>query len=220
MTNRTITMTSSLYDYLLSVSLREASVLKHLRQTTSKLPDCEKQISPEEGQFLAFLVQLIGARKTLELGTYTGYSALAVALALPANGKVVTLDIDEKTTKIAKDFWMQAGVSHKIELKIGSALETLDQLIKNGEENSFDFAFIDADKGNYIHYYEKALKLVRKGGVIAVDNVLWHGFVADPNAQDKRTNAIREFNKQVHLDERVTLSMVPIADGITLLRKR
>lgn len=220
MTNRTIAMTDPLYHYLLSVSLREAPVLRHLRQVTAKLPGHQMQISPEEGQFLAFLVQLIGARKTLELGTYTGYSALSVALALPHGATVVTCDIDKKSTDVAKEFWLQAGVSHKVDLRLGPALETLEQLIKNGEENSFDFAFIDADKANYVNYYEKTLKLIRKDGLIAVDNVLWDGFVADTTINDNQTNAIRAFNQHVHQDERVALTLIPIADGVTLLRKR
>ncbi len=220
MSNSTVLMTDQLYNYFLSVSLREAAVLKHLRQITSKLPGAQMQISPEQGQFLAFLVQLIGARKTLELGTFTGYSTLAVALALPHDGKIITCDIDKKNTDIAQDFWQQAGVFHKIDLRLAKALETLDILLQNGEENSFDFAFIDADKINYIQYYEKTLRLIRKGGLIAIDNVLWDGLVADPNNNDKQTIAIRELNQYLHTDERVALTLVPMTDGMTLLRKR
>ena len=168
---------------------------------------------------MALLVQLIGAKKTLEIGVYTGYSALAVALALPPDGQIVACDISEEYTAIARRYWQLAGVAHKIDLHIAPALETLNQLLKD-QAQTFDFAFIDADKSNYEHYYERALQLVRSGGLIAIDNVLWSGRVADPQVQDNRTQAIRALNHKLHQDQRVTISLVPIADGLTLARKK
>ena len=178
------------------------------------------QIAPEQGQFMALLIELIGARKTLELGTFTGYSAAAVALALPNDGKVITCDIDETTAKVAQQFWEQAGVAHKIDLRLGPAVQTLDELLTQRQADTFDFAFIDADKENYAVYYEKCLQLVRKGGLIAIDNTLWSGAVADNQNQEKTTLAIRALNEMIYHDQRVSLSLVPIADGLTLARKR
>ena len=178
------------------------------------------QISPEQGQFMALLAQLMGAKKTLEIGVFTGYSALAVALALPDDGKVIACDISEEYTAIAKDFWERAGVSEKIDLRIAPALETLDQLISEDETGSFDLAFIDADKRNYENYYERALRLLRPGGLILIDNVLWSGKVVDPTITDKQTQAIREFNQKLHQDSRISLSLIAIADGLTLVLKR
>ena len=208
-----------LYDYIQSVSLREPIVLTQLRQETAKLPMSRMQIAPEQGQLMALLVKLIGAKKTLDIGVFTGYSALAVALALPDDGKIIACDRDTRYTDMAKSYWEEAGVAHKIDLRIAPALETLDKLIAEGQENSFDFAFIDADKRNYTNYYERALILVRSGGLIAIDNVLWSGRVADPQDDDKRTVAIREFNQKLHRDRRVDISLLPIADGLTLARK-
>jgi predicted O-methyltransferase YrrM len=168
---------------------------------------------------MAWLVQLMGARKTLDIGVFTGYSALAVALALPEDGQVIACDRDPNATKIAQDYWQKAGVSHKIHLKLAPALDSLDELIAQGETGCFDFAFIDADKRNYANYFEKSLTLLRTGGVIAIDNVLWSGRVADPNDEDQRTQSIREFNSALHRDERIALSVLPIADGLTLARK-
>jgi predicted O-methyltransferase YrrM len=178
------------------------------------------QISPEQGQFMALLVQLMGAKKTLEIGVFTGYSALAVALALPVDGKVIACDISEEYTAIAKDFWGRAGVSEKIDLRIAPALETLEKLIAEGETGSFDLAFIDADKRSYENYYERALTLLRPGGLILIDNVLWSGKVTDPTITDKQTQAIREFNQKIHQDSRISLSVMAIADGLTLALKR
>jgi predicted O-methyltransferase YrrM len=177
------------------------------------------QIAPEQGQFMALLIQLMGAKKTLEVGVFTGYSSLAVALALPSDGKIIACDTNEEYTAIARHYWQKAGVADKIDLRIAPALDTLDELIAQGQANTFDFAFIDADKSNYDNYYERALQLVRPGGLIAIDNVLWGGKVADRNVQDNRTKAIRELNQKLHQDKRVTISLVPIADGLTLARK-
>jgi predicted O-methyltransferase YrrM len=219
MNNKTLGLDKSLYDYLLSVSLREPEVLTQLRQETAQQPMAVMQVAPDQGQFLALLVKLIGAKKTLDIGVFTGYSSLVVALALPADGKVVACDVDEEYTAIARRYWQKAGVADKISLHIAPALETLDKLIAAGEAETFDFAFIDADKSNYDNYYELALQLLRPGGLIAIDNVLWSGRVADPQEQDNRTNKIRAFNQKLHQDQRVTLSMLAIADGLTLAMK-
>ena len=219
MNKKSLALEDRLYNYLLSISLRDSEVLSQLREETAKLPMSIMQIAPEQGQFMALLVKLISAKKTLDIGVFTGYSALVVALALPEDGKVIACDIDKEYTDIAKPYWEQGGVSHKIDLRIAPALETLDKLISTGQENTFDFAFIDADKRNYYNYYERALKLVRPGGLIAIDNVLWSGRVADPEDTDKRTIAIREFNQKLYQDKRVDISLVPIADGLTLARK-
>ena len=219
MQKKTIGLDRQLYEYLLSVSVREAEVLQKLREETAKHPAAIMQIAPEQGQFMALLVQLLGAKKTLDIGVFTGYSSLVVALALPAEGKVVACDLDEKSTAIARRYWQQAGVADKIDLCIAPALETLDKLIDEGQTATFDFAFIDADKRNYDNYYEKALQLIRPGGLIAVDNVLWSGRVADPQDNDKRTVAMRAFNQKLAQDRRVKISLVPIADGLTLALK-
>lgn len=209
-----------LYEYLLSVSLREPEVLTKLRQETSQHSASIMQISPDQGQFMALLVKLLGAKKTLDIGVFTGYSSLVVALALPEDGKVIACDRDPHVTAIARRYWQDAGVAHKIELNLAPALDTLDRLIREGESGSFDFAFIDADKRNYSNYYERALSLLRPGGIVAIDNVLWFGSVVDPQDTDKRTVAIREFNQKLHHDTRVEISMLAIADGLTLAFKR
>lgn len=219
MSDVTINLTPAVYDYLLSHSLREHAVLQSLRKKTHELPGAVMQISPEQGQFMAMLVQMLGAKKTLDIGTFTGYSALAVALALPENGKVITCDVDTRSTTVAKEFWQQANVAHKIDLRLAPALDTLQAIIDKGEAGTFDFAFIDADKNNYANYYELALQLLRPGGLIAVDNVLWSGKVADALNQDKDTNSIRALNERINSDKRVTISMLPIGDGLTLARK-
>lgn len=220
MTDKTINLTSDLYQYLLSQSLREHPALKALRKETKQLSQGEMQIAPDEGQFFAMLLKLMNARRVIDIGTFTGYSALVFALAMPEEGRVITCDINTKCTEIAKKYWKEADVIKKIELKIAPALDTLEQLLKNGQENSFDFIFIDADKSNYKNYYEKALLLLRIGGLIAVDNVLWYGRVLDKNNQSKATEAIRCFNEKVSKDTRVDLSMLAIGDGVTLARKR
>ncbi|TAK78037.1 MAG: SAM-dependent methyltransferase [Gammaproteobacteria bacterium] len=222
MSDVTLNLTPEVYDYLQRISLREPRVLKALREETHRLAShlSRMQISPEQGQFMALLAELIGAKKTLDIGVFTGYSALVVALALPPEGKVVGCDVSVEWTTIAQHFWEEAGVANKIDLRLAPALETLQKLIDQGEAGTFDFAFIDADKSNYPYYYEKVLTLLRPGGLIAVDNVLQRGRVADPDNHDKEVVAIRQFNDRLHQDERVTISMVPIADGLTLARKR
>jgi len=218
--SKSLGLSDALHDYLLSVSLREPEVLRQLRDETKNHPSGMMQITPDQGQFLRLLVQLIAAKKTLEIGVFTGYSALSVALALPADGKLVACDVSEEYTAIARQYWEKAGVADKIDLKLAPALTTLDQLLADGGADSFDFVFIDADKENYWRYYERSLQLVRPGGLIAVDNVLWSGSVLNPAARDASTEAIRAFNQKIHHDERVTLSMLPLSDGLTLAVKR
>ncbi|ACK69139.1 O-methyltransferase family 3 [Gloeothece citriformis PCC 7424] len=219
MANQTLGLDPQLSKYIQSISLREAELLRQLRQETANHPMARMQIAPEQGQFLGLLIQLMGAKKTLELGVFTGYSTLVVALALPEEGKIVACDLNEEYTAIARHYWEKAGVTQKIDLRIAPALETLEQLLEQGEEESFDFAFIDADKSNYDNYYEQTLKLVRPGGLIAIDNVLWGGRVADRTVQDNRTKAIRALNEKLHQDPRINLSLIPIADGLTLAIK-
>jgi predicted O-methyltransferase YrrM len=220
MPKQSIGLDDQLYNYLLSVSLREPEILLKLRQETASHPRSTMQISPEQGQFMSLLVQLIGAKKTLEVGVFTGYSSLSVALALPDDGKIIAADVSEEFTAIARRYWQEAGVADKIDLRLAPGLETLDQLLATGQGGTFDFAFIDADKENYDGYYERSLQLVRPGGLIAIDNVLWSGEVANPQNQDESTQSIRALNEKLHHDERVTLSLVPIADGLTLAIKR
>ncbi|HEY9710792.1 MAG TPA: class I SAM-dependent methyltransferase [Oculatellaceae cyanobacterium] len=220
MSKKTLSFDDRLYDYFLSVSLREPDILRQLREETASFPGAAMQIAPEQGQFMALLIQLLGATKTIEVGVFTGYSSLCVALALPPNGKIVACDVSEESTSVARRYWEAAGVADKIDFRLAPALETLDQLLVDGQAETFDFAFIDADKGNYEGYYERSLQLIRPGGLIAIDNVLWSGDVAKPEVQDKQTEAIRALNKKLHHDERVTLSLVPIADGLTLALKR
>ncbi len=220
MSRRSIPLTDSLYEYLLAASLREPPLLRRLREETATLSEATMQISPEQGQFMALLVRLIGARRCLEVGVFTGYSSLAVALALPRDGRLLACDVSEPYTAIARRYWRAAGVEHQIDLRLAPALDTLDGLIARGETATFDFAFIDADKPNYPGYYERALALLRHGGLLAVDNTLWYGRVADPGVDDEETVAIRRFNETLHADERVDLSLLPVGDGLTLARKR
>jgi predicted O-methyltransferase YrrM len=214
------TINDELLDYIGHVTLREPEILRRLRDETSSHPHAAMQVSAEEGQFLALLIHLLSARRTLEIGVFTGYSSLAVALALPDDGRIIACDISDEWTSIARRYWREAGVERKIDLRLGPALKTLDDLIAQGQGGRFDFAFIDADKANYINYYERALVLVRPGGLIAVDNVLWDGKVIDPSVNDADTRAIRAFNESLHSDERVWLSMLPIRDGLTLACKK
>jgi caffeoyl-CoA O-methyltransferase len=220
MSNKSINLTDNLYQYLLDTSLREPELLKSLREETAKLPSANMQIAPEQGQFMALLVQLMGAKKTIEVGVYTGYSALAVALALPHDGQILACDISEEYTAVARRYWQHAKISNKIDLHLAPATETLKQCIDEGKESTFDFAFIDADKENYDKYFDLCFELLRPGGLIAIDNVLWNGVVIDQQNQDADTCAIRAFNQQLLSDDRVDISMVPIADGLTLARKR
>jgi predicted O-methyltransferase YrrM len=201
--------------YIAEHAVREPAILQALREATRKVPSSGMQIGADQGQLMAMLVQLAGAKRCLEIGTYTGYSALAVALALPEDGRVVCCDVSEEWTAVGRPFWKKAGVENKIDLRIGPALDTLKTLA-----GPFDFIFIDADKENYAAYYERCLALARPGGLIVVDNVLWSGEVANPRANDAATAALKEFNDLVHRDERVDLAMLSIGDGVTLLRKR
>lgn len=220
MANKTLNLTESLYDYLLDASLREPEVLKRLRVATEAEEFSEMRSAPEQGQFMAMLLKLIGAKRVIEVGTYTGYATLWMALALPAGGEIITCDVSERWTFVARRFWEDAGVDGKIRLELRPAVETLGQLLADGGEGAFDFAFIDADKVNYENYYERCLELIRPGGLIAVDNVLWGGSVVDPDKQDESTEAIRAFNKKLKGDDRIELSMLPVADGLTLAMKR
>lgn len=220
MNKQSLGVPEHLYDYLLEVSLRESPLLKRLRQETAHYPLARMQISPEQGQFMSLLVRLIGARRAIEIGVFTGYSSICVATALPADGELIACDVSEEWTTMARRYWQEAEVAHKIALRLAPALDTLDALLRDGRENSFDFVFIDADKVNYRHYYERSLKLVRPGGLIVVDNVLWGGSVADPHDHEPNTVAIRAFNEALHRDERVDLSLLPVGDGLTLARKR
>ena len=220
MSNRTTPLVDPLYEYFIANSLREPPVLAELRAETAKLPMANMQIAPEQGQFMGFLIELMGAKHSIEVGTFTGYSALCVALAMAPDGRVVACDINPEWTAIGRRYWAKAGVAEKIDLRLAPALQTLDALLAQGRAGTFDFAFIDADKTGYDAYYERILTLLRTGGVLAVDNVLWDGRVADQREKDKDTQAIRAFNAKLHHDARVTLSMVPIGDGLSLARKR
>jgi caffeoyl-CoA O-methyltransferase len=219
MANRSFGLPDPIYDYLLSVSLREPEILKRLRAETAKLPMGAMQIAPEQGQLLSLLVQALNPKRCLEVGVFTGYSSLVVALALPQEGHITACDVSEEWTTIARRYWKEAKVEHKIDLYLAPALQTLDRLGTHGQAGSFDFAFIDADKENYWGYYERALALLRPGGLIAIDNTLWSGRPADPKFDDPGTRAIRAFNQRLSKDSRVRISLVPIGDGMTLALK-
>jgi len=218
--NRTTPIDERLYKYLLEHSLRESDLKRRLREVTASLEMSRMQIAPEQGQFMAFLVELIGARRIIEVGTFTGYSALCMAEAMPVDGTLICCDVSDEWTGIARGFWREAGVEEHIDLRLAPALETLDTLLAQGKVGQFDLAFIDADKGNYAHYFEHCLTLLRPGGLILIDNTLWDGRVADPEDKEEDTRAIRTFNDQLLEDRRVTISLVPIGDGLTLARKR
>jgi caffeoyl-CoA O-methyltransferase len=220
MANRTIGISDDLADYVRRVGTREPEVLAHLRAETAALPQHSMQVAPEEGAFLAMLVQLTGARRCVEVGTFTGYSSTAIALALPDDGRLVCCDVSEEWTTIARRAWVEAGVDHKIRLEIAPATQTLDRLVAEDGESTYDFAFIDADKSGYDAYYERCLRLVRPGGLIAVDNVLWGGRVVDDAVDDEDTSAIRALNDKIVADDRVSMVLLPVADGITLARVR
>jgi predicted O-methyltransferase YrrM len=219
MTDRNINLDKRLYQYLVDHSVREHPVQRELREATAGMKHAGMQISPEQGQFMALLVQLLGARRTIEIGVFTGYSALSVALALPPDGKIVACDVSEEWTAIGRKHWEMAGVAAKIDLRLAPALETLDKLIAAGGAGQYDFAFIDADKGNYLAYYERCMRLVRRGGLITLDNTLWSGRVADPKENDDDTQAIRAVNDALHRDRRIALSLLPLGDGVTLALK-
>jgi predicted O-methyltransferase YrrM len=219
MSTQTLPLDDKLYKYLLKVSLREHEVLKKCREKTASLPSARMQISPEQGQFMKWVLELLQAKNTLEIGVFTGYSTLCTALALPKDGKIIACDVSEKWTSIAKTFWKEAGVENKIDLILAPAEKTLEKLIQQ-KHTPFDFVFIDADKENYLLYYEKSLDLLRPGGVMMIDNTLWGGAVADEKYQDNSTIAIRQFNEFMHQDDRISLSLVPIGDGLTLARKK
>jgi caffeoyl-CoA O-methyltransferase len=217
----TIKLTSKLYRYVKETSLREPGILRRLREETRRsTSDPEMQISAEQGQLMSLLVRLMNARKALEIGVFTGYSSLSVALALPPDGRLVACDKSEEWTSIARKYWAEAGVADRITLKLGAALDTLDELLATGEANTFDFAFIDADKKNLLLYYERVLQLLRPGGLLGIDNVLWSGRVADPRVRDRDTVVIRKLNKQMHDDPRIVMSMIPIGDGFTIALKK
>jgi predicted O-methyltransferase YrrM len=220
MSNTFLALTERLYEYLLAHTPREPEILQRLRAETARLPQSVMQISPVQGQFLALLLRLIGAAKTLEVGVFTGYSSLVTALTLPPGGRVVACDVSEEFTSVARRYWAEAGVADKITLRLAPAAETLDALIADGEAATFDFAFVDADKENYDAYYERALRLVRPGGLIVFDNMLWYGKVADPAVRDADTVALRALNEKLSRDERVFVSLIPVGDGMTLAIKQ
>jgi caffeoyl-CoA O-methyltransferase len=212
-------ITDEMADYIRSITLREPEALRRVREETEDHPHASMQTAPEQGQFLHFLARTIGARKTIEVGVFMGYSSTWVALALPPEGKVVACDVSEEYTERAKRTWCEAGVQNKIELRLRPALQTLDGLLADGLAGTFDFAFIDADKSNYANYYDRCLALLRPGGVIVIDNVLWHGAVIDQNDHSADTEAMRAFNRKLHDDSRVALTLAMIGDGLTLACK-
>ena len=220
MANKTFILSDELYDYVAAVSLRESELLRRLRVETQSDPMSRMQIAPDQGQFMALLVRIVGARKTLEIGVFTGYSSLCVAMALPCDGRIVACDVSEQWTSVARRYWAEAGVADKIDLRIAPALTTLKTLVDEGQAGTFDFAFIDADKVNHSAYFEAALELIRPGGVIAIDNTLWSGKVVDTEDNSEETVAIRALNTALKSDQRVDISLVPIGDGLTLARKR
>ena len=220
MANTTIGLSDELAAYVIKVGTREPEVLARLREETAALPQHGMQIAPEEGAFLAMLVELTGARRCIEVGTFTGYSSTAVALALPEDGQLVCCDVSEEWTSRARKYWVEAGVADKIDLRVAPAAETLDQLLADGGHAAYDFAFVDADKTGYDGYYERLLRLVRPGGLIAFDNTLWGGAVLEQDAQDADTRAIQALNSKLADDERITLCLLPVADGVTLARRR
>lgn len=221
MSENTLFLTDPLYAYMKDISVREPGILAKLRQETSHDPMHSMQISPEQGQFMSLLIRLIGAVKTIEIGVFTGYSSLCVAIALPQSGKMIACDISEKWTAIARRYWREAGVSSKIDLHLAPAVQTLNDLMRRKADiGSFDFAFIDADKENYDNYYEYCMALLRPGGLMLLDNVFWHGRVADASIRDEATNHLRMLNKKIHADQRVDVSIVPIGDGLTMVRKK
>lgn len=220
MSRKSLNLDTALYDYLLDNSLREHPLLTELRRETGELPLARMQIAPEQGQFMSLLVRLTNAVRILEVGTFTGYSALSMAMALPAHGELIACDTSREWTDLARRYWQRAGVEERIDLRLGPAIDTLDQLLSEGRRGQFDLMFIDADKTSYQSYFERGLELVRQNGLILIDNVLWDGKVADTAVADDDTNALRSLNELLHHDERIDLSMLPLADGLTMARKR
>ena len=220
MTDRRLTVTDDIHRYLVEHSVREPDVLARLRAATASLPLAQMQIGPEQGQLLALLAKLVGAKRCIEVGVFTGYSSLAVALALPEDGRILACDVSEEWTTMARRFWREAGVEHKIELKLQPAVRTLEERLAAGEAGRYDFAFVDADKPAYDSYYELLLKLLRPGGLMALDNTLWSGAVLNPEEREPNTVALRALNDKLHRDERIDLSLLPVGDGVTLARKR
>jgi predicted O-methyltransferase YrrM len=220
MANATLGLPDELHAYLLDVGVRESDLLRQLREETAAMPEHDMQIAPEQGALMALLVELTGARRCLEVGTFTGYSSLCVALAMPADGYLVCCDISREWTDVARRYWAQAGVADKIELRLGPALDTMDGLVLEGLAGTFDFAFLDADKDNYPAYADRMIALLRSGGLLAIDNVFWGGEVAEPEVDNASVRGIRTLNRMLASDARVSLAMVPIADGLTLARKR
>jgi predicted O-methyltransferase YrrM len=219
-TDRRLQVTDEIHRYLVDHSVREPDVLARLRAATASLPQAGMQIGPEQGQLMALLAKLVGAKRCIEVGVFTGYSSLAVALALPEDGRILACDVSEQWTAIARRFWREAGVEHKIELKLQPAVRTLEESLAAGEAGRYDFAFVDADKPAYDSYYELLLQLLRPGGLMALDNTLWSGAVLDPNEREPNTVALRALNDKLHRDERIDLSLLPVGDGLTLARKR
>lgn len=220
MTYGSLALDDTVYEYLLTVSLRENDILRRLREETSTFPNPNMQISPDQGQFMAMLVRILQARHIIEVGVFTGYSSLWMAGAMPDDGRLVACDINEEYTNVARRYWREAGVERKIELRLAPAIETLDALLREGGESRYDLVFLDAIKTEYRDYYERSLRLVRPGGLILIDNVLWSGKVADIQVDDDATRALRELNAFLHRDERIDINMLPVADGLTLCRKR
>ena len=220
MSRRSLGLSDALHAYLLRTGVREPPLLSRLREETARDPMARMQIAPEQGRFMELLVSILGTRRAIEVGTFTGYSALWIARALPPDGLLVCCDISETWTRVARRYWAEAGLDDRIRLHLAPALETLDGLLAQGEAGSFDFAFIDADKKGYAAYFERCLRLLRPGGVVAVDNVFWDGAVVDETAADEDTQAIRAFNERLAADDRVALSVVPVGDGLALARKR
>ena len=218
MSSRSLGLSESVYNYMLAYSLRESPICRELRMHTELMTEGRMQISPEQGQFMAMLVSLLGVTKAIEIGTFTGYSALCVAQALPEDGILIACDISTEWTDIAQKHWKKAGIAHKVDLRVAPAIDTLATL--SNQQDSFGFAFIDADKVNYLNYYEAIIPLLKPNGLLLIDNVLWSGAVADPNNTEESTKAIRTLNQHVYNDERVDISLLPVGDGLTLVRKK